>query len=228
MAGIDFVKWSVIAVVVLFIVMQQPMRSASANEVTFETAHAALLRLIVNESGWESLPDADGIFQSVTRDAREQNGRINLSRMVMRIAAHSPRTFPAGSRFIDRADIIARLEKNGQSVRHRWTSSLRLDCSEPNDWPYDVPWSVYADKCKRTVVIIRSLLAGEIKTQCNDEPMTWGNDAYMIRPGGPIDLKWREVFCDSAACRGLEQAERIKLRECAANRFWNWKRIDGQ
>lgn len=226
MEGINFVKRSIIAAGVLFAVAQQPQRSARANEVTLEIAQAALLRLVVNESGWESLPDADGIFQSVTRGARERNGRLNLSRMVMRIAAHSPRTFPAGSQFLDRADIRERLEKNGQSVRHRWTSSLRLDCSEPADWQYDVPWSVYEDKCKRTVVIIRSLLAGKIKTQCNDEPMTWGNDADVQRPGGPIDLKWREVFCDSAACRGLEQAEREKLSGCAANRFWTWKRIE--
>jgi hypothetical protein len=88
-----------------------------------------------------------------------------------------------------------------------------------------MPWSVYADRCKRTAALVRKFLAGEIKTQCNDEPMTWGSDADTQRPGGPIDLKWREIFCDPIACRGLEQAEREKLSECADNRFWTWERL---
>jgi hypothetical protein len=210
---------------------------------TFKDVHEQYFRIAWNEAGPKNLADQDGILQSLLfagggrkegRTARGQGYGLDYKKLMLRMIAHSTRTFPADSRFLlftdaQRTRLVAR-----QTRRNRWTSTLKLDCSEPAGWPErkldGKPMGSfrlhYGERCQRLVETTREFLKGHIASQCDGQPTTWGAGPDITRRGGPIEEGWTEVFCHhapSAECAELDRRERLNSSVCAQNRFWDWR-----
>lgn len=203
---------------------------------TFEEVHTQFMRLTANESGFISVPDQDGILQSMSIRARKPDGTLDLPGVLLRMTKHSPRTFPPGSRFrtLISTKRLRYLDRT-RNYHNKWASTLTLDCAPPSAWDEKRHrWAVVEERCKRLVETTRKLLTGEDPGQCKGNPDTWGSAADVskrhIRKMG-----WQEVKCDrrrtAVDCDALRRAAattkegRRRLAnstECARNTYWDW------
>lgn len=191
---------------------------------TFRDVHSAYVRIVANESGFTNIADMDGILRSLSYGIDKLSG-IGLTRLMRRMAFHSKRTFPFNSPFLNMtSEERERLEKS-KDRQNQWASTVKLDCSLPSGWTGDAKlWKkVYADKCKELVKVTRQFLLGELPSKCDGQPTTWGSETDSTRPGGPIKLGWKEIFCDYANnCKNIPIEDRYKSAVCARNRYWSW------
>jgi len=228
---------------------QVPARLAAAvmPVPTFDDVHRAYMRIVVNESGFKSLADQDGILQALLwRGGGRKAGRrgygygwgLDYRSLMKRMIAHSRRTFPPDSKFLTVTHVQRlRLEKR-QTRRNRWTSTLQLDCSEPEGWPEMKrdgsrrmdPWrSHYGKRCRLVVETTRAFLQGRMETHCDGDPTTWGSVSDIYRPGGAHDNDWLEISCDRPHpknpdydCDKLTRQQLLNSKFCAKNHFWTW------
>lgn len=215
---------------------------------TFDDVHLAYFRITANEAPFTSLADQDGILQSllyggggrrwawrgpsICKDDFDGCGYgLDYVKLMRRMIAHSPRTFPANSKFLVMSDAKRTHHRRRQSKRNLWSSTLKLDCSEPSGWAQFSPkrknhWSrLYGKRCRAAVRSTELLLKGLTRTRCDGQPTTWGNDADTTRPGGPLDGGWKEIFCDRVpptTCDLLSGKALLNSKVCAKNRFWTW------
>lgn len=198
---------------------------ASLPKATFEDAHLAYTRIVLNESGWYSPADACGILEvlkigsqppktalkaaSIRLYNRENRTDIDYTRFVIRAAKASLRTFPIDDpwgKFV----FEDRYKKNGieaaehhldrqrKSINSYWTSTLKSDCSEPSHWKeiYIDPWSIYRDRCKDLFRMTSVYLKGEAPNWCRTL------DGKPARPeywGGSMDhpdKRWERLTCN--------------------------------
>lgn len=216
---------------------------------TFREVHERFNAICANESGFRSLPDQDGILQALLnsggggrkagRNKRGQGYGLDYTRLMRRMARHSMRTFPAGSKFLMLTDAQREWLRGRQTRLNRWTSTLKLDCSQPAGWPRHqldgktpmLPWRVYEDRCKALVESTAEVLKGRVRSYCDGRPTTWGNERDVQRKGGPLDQGWAEIHCDRPpdspeVCGELTRLELWKRSTCARNTFWTWLETD--
>lgn len=215
---------------------------------TFRDVHRAYFRIVANEAPFRSVADHDGILQALLfggggrrwawrgpsicegKDAGCGYG-LDYAKLMKRMIAHSPRTFPANSKFL-MLDLEGRKKhRDRQSPRNLWSSTLQLNCSTPAGWRYFMPsplqnWSkLYAKRCQFAVHSTELFLRGLKRSHCDGRPTTWGNEKDTYRPGGPADSGWKEIFCDRApkeTCDSLSAKALLNSEVCAKNRFWSW------
>lgn len=217
----------------------------------FDDIHLAFTRIVVNESGFNSLADQDGILRALMwrgggrkagRDKRGQGYGLDYSKLMKRMVAHSTRTFPTNSRFLALTNSQRVLLSRRQTRQNRWTSTLRLNCSEPTGWPKTKldgsrrmdPWrSHYGKRCQRVVRSTRAFLQGKLRSHCDAQPTTWGSILDIRRPGGALESGWDEVHCDrpnpnnpDEVCDELTKEELLNSKTCARNTFWTWATED--
>jgi hypothetical protein len=214
---------------------------------TFAELHRAYVRIVVNESGFKSIADQDGILKALLwrgggrkagRRGRGKGYGLDYRRLMRRMASHSKRTFPVNSRFLvftpaQRAALARR-----QTRQNKWTSTMQLDCSRPVGWPklkrdgsrrMD-PWrSHYGKRCQLVVETTRAFLQGRLASYCDGRPTTWGSVPDIYRSGGAHDNDWLEIICDrpnpddpDEDCGTLTKAELLNSITCARNTFWSW------
>jgi hypothetical protein len=248
-------RWLAILFVLLSGVLVVPAQAkvpawAAAGKVptpTFSDIHLAYMRIVVNESGFKSLADQDGILQAMLwngggrKAGRNRHGQgygLDYTRLMKRMASHSKRTFPPHSKFLLKTSAERALLVKRQTRLNKWTSTLQLDCSEPEGWPKKKldgvtsmdPWgSNYGKRCRLVVETTRAFLKGKYESFCTDEPTTWGSVPDIYRPGGPRDGGWLEIHCDrpnpknpDEDCNQLTKAELRNSKTCAKNHFWTW------
>jgi len=214
---------------------------------TFADVHRAYMRIAVNESGFRSLADQDGILQALLwngggrKKGRNKKGHgygLDYRLFMKRMASHSTRTFPSNSKFLVMTSAERSLLKGQQTRQNRWTSTLQLDCSEPKGWPQKKldgsrrmdPWkSHYGKRCQLVVETTRAFLKGRMRSYCDNQPTTWGSKPDIYRPGGPHENGWLEIHCDrpnlenpDEDCNMLSRAELLNSTTCARNYFWSW------
>lgn len=212
---------------------------------TFAEVHRAFVRISANESGFFSIADQDGILQSMlngggggrvwSRRHRGTGHGLDYARLMRRMARHSTRTFPPWSKFLS-VTVSMRVLANRQTRLNRWTSTMELDCREPPGWPKTslsgepmLPWDKkIRDRCERLVETTHGLLVGRIQSYCNGQPLTWGNESDITRPGGALDKGWTQIHCDRppgdlASCAQMTRSEIWSSSTgCARNTFWTW------
>jgi hypothetical protein len=214
---------------------------------TFAEIHRAFTRICANESGFKSLADQDGILQSLLyagggrregRTLRGQGYGLDYRKLMKRMARHSRRTFPTDSKFLMMSGKQRMLLARRQTRQNKWTSTMQLDCSQPEGWPelkkdgsrrMD-PWkSHYGKRCQVLVETTRAFLKGRIKSYCDGRPTTWGSKPDIYRPGGAHDEGWLEIHCDrpnpdnpDEDCDELEKPDLLNSTTCARNHFWTW------
>lgn len=229
---------------------------------SFAELHRQFTRVVRNESGWISRADGNGILKSLlfssggrdlSRPTKKGVGYgIDYTRLMLRMVKHSGRTFPRKSRFLSmispgRIAHISRL----RTYNNVWVSGLQLDCSEPDGWEEERSgsWLGYVKRCAELVEMTGDFLRGEMKNHCMGQPTTWGSESDSRRKGGPLDLGWKEIYCDWPGeflvevdgeevtdCRSLREAAwqhrgeatraLINSRHCARNRFFDWRQIE--
>jgi len=214
---------------------------------TFDDVHERFVAIVVNESGFKSVADQDGILQSLLhggggrkhdRRYRGQGYGLDYTKLMRQMARHSKRTFPANSRFLT-LTMAQRLRLARRQTRlNRWTSTLKLDCSDPSGWPEKKPdgtpmlsWRLFRERCQRLVETTRAVLQGKVQSYCDGRPTTWGSIWDIRKPGGALDRGWTEVHCDRPpdnpeTCEQLTKLELWNSKTCARNTFWTWATID--
>ena len=210
---------------------------------TFSDVHKAYFRIVANEAPFYSEADHDGILRALLFGGGGRHYRkhepagfgygLNYTKLMKRMIAHSPRTFPANSKFL-MFDLAERKQHRArQTPRNLWSSTLQLNCSEPSGWAQFMPnplqnWSkLYEKRCKFAVRSTELFLKGLKKSYCDGRPTTWGSENDTYRPGGPADSGWKEIFCDRVSkeqCDALSPAQLLNSRVCAKNRFWSWRK----
>lgn len=206
---------------------------------TFNDIHERFAAIIINESGFKSFADQDGILRALlwngggrksSRNKKGQGYGLDYQKLMKRMAAHSTRIFPSDSKFLNITSEQRILLFKRQTIQNRWTSTLKLDCSEPSGWPETYPsWKHhYGKRCKLVIRTTRAFLRGRIKSYCTGQPTTWGSPADVNRPGGPRDKGWKEIFCNRSSseyCYELTKKELLNSATCARNQFFNWLEI---
>lgn len=213
------------------------LASASVPTPTFDDVHEQFMRIVVNESGWVSDADADGISRALvsqgggrdhSRRGRGQGYGLDYSRLMRQMALHSTRTFPSGSKFL----VFAQPWRIAKARRHRtyqneWAATLNLDCDQPRGWQEERSgsWLGYIDRCAGLVRRTGEWLRGDRMSHCSGDPTTWGGGRLNLFDEPQDD--WREIYCDHPEegrppCDDLSLAELRNSRTCARNRFWSW------
>jgi len=178
----------------------QTIERKTIPKLTFSDIHEAFTRIVLNESGWNSIADIGGILQvhltntggrSTNYPTIKNNYGLNYRRLMRFSAAVSPRTFPYKSPWIipllSKEEFEKRQRSNGNTY---WSSTMKLDCSEPAHWSevYKEPWSNYTDRCKNLVKITAEFLRGERLEWCRTKagtpasPQFWGSKSDAKRP----------------------------------------------
>lgn len=188
-------------------------------------------------------------------DRRGMGYGLDYSRLMARMVRHSSRTFPRRSRFLAilspaRLAHISRL----RTYNNEWISGLQLDCSQPSGWNEDRSgsWLGYVKRCAELVRVTGDFLRGKMPNHCESQPTTWGSESDARRKNGPLAKGWKEIACDWPAeihielegigtitsCPDLREAAwehkgaaKLALNnsyECARNRFFDWRVIDGK
>ena len=207
---------------------------------TFDEVHRQYLGLAANESGLRSVPDQDGIFQSLSRRARNPDSSIDITKLMIQMMLNSPRTFPIDSPWravYQRKKKLKFLDKH-RTPRNAWSIQLDLTCQRPEAWPYKT-WDVA--RCFAMVDSTRDLLLGKTKTRCTNKGRvsTWGSSEDVLKRKIK-ELGWLEVTCDRVgpmvpgntldcdALRGEAAKSKEGRRqlsntpECAKNLFYYW------
>lgn len=202
---------------------------------TFAEVHRQYMRIVVNESGFKSMPDQDGILRTLIRGGggrlagrrkRGQGFGLDYTRLMRMMVRHSGRTFPVGSRYLQllapwKLRRIARL----RTKQNAWTSTLELDCAQPSGWDESAfhTWRGYLTRCALVAQTTLRFLRGVEQSHCEADPTTWGSHKDKVRPNGPIDRGWNQIFCDRVdACEALSRQELLNSTQCARNTFWSW------
>jgi hypothetical protein len=208
---------------------------------TFSDVHRAYFRIVANEAPFYSMADHDGILQALLfggggrhwlRGETPGTGYgLDYSKLMKRMIAHSPRTFPANSKFLLLNKEGRERHRARQTSRNLWSSSLQLNCAEPKGWAQFMPkpvndWQkLFGKRCRFAVRSTELFLKGFTRSHCTGKPTTWGNEKDTYRPGGPFDSGWKEIFCDRdrrEKCEQLSREARLNSKVCAKNRFWSW------
>lgn len=216
---------------------------------TFKELHEQYAHVCANESGLLSVPDQDGILQSLLyrgggrKAGRKRKGQgygLDYTLLMRQMLRHSKRTFPLNSRFLVATAARKEWIEKRRTRLNRWTSTIKLDCSEPEGWPESkldgtpmLPWRVFEDRCKGFIRSTRAVLQGKVKSHCTGQPTTWGSVQDIIKKGGALEKGWAEIYCDRPPSTPVEcdvlryggQELRAKLwssKTCARNTFWSW------
>jgi len=214
---------------------------------TFDDLHERFVAIVVNESGFKSIADQDGMLQALLhggggrksgRRYRGQGYGLDYTKLMRQMARHSKRTFPVNSKFLMlTAPQRAWLGKR-QTRLNKWTSTLKLDCSEPTGWPKEkpdgtpmLPWRYFTERCQLLIETTRAILKGRVHSFCDGRPTTWGSIWDIERPGGALDRGWTEVHCDRPPDNPETCGQKTKLElwngtTCARNTFWTWATVD--
>lgn len=218
------------------------LASSKVPTPTFKDVHRAYMRIVVNESGFKSRADQDGILQALLygngggrKMARTRHGQgygLDYTKLMYRMIRHSKRTFPANSRFLPMTTAQRAWLRSKQTRQNKWTSTMKLDCSEPAGWPEKKldgtgmdPWAAnFGSRCRLVVASTRSFLRGEFPSNCELWPSTWGSHRDVVRRGGPLDQGWTQVNCNAPGmeCADLTKQELRNSEHCARNTFWRW------
>ena len=225
---------------------------------TFREVHEAFTRLVVNESGFKSEGDQEGILTALLfggggRDkSRTGHGTgygLDYAKLMTRMARHSTRTFPRDSKFLVVVDSKVLAHKNRlRTYQTDWTSSLRLDCSQPIGWNEErsKTWLGYTKRCAELVRSTERALKGQVESYCDGPITTWGSIDDRGRSDGAIENSWRETRCDRPArlasdpprerCEHLRETrwtdaaantELLNSTNCARNYFFSWLHSGG-
>jgi len=208
---------------------------------TFGEVHRAYFRIVANEAPFYSVADHDGILRALLFGGGGRRWRriagpgvghgLNYTKLMKRMIAHSPRTFPAESKFLMLSPEGVERHRARQTSRNLWSSTLQLSCVEPSGWAQFAPSPIknwqrfYEKRCRFAVHSTEMFLKGLKRSKCDGKPTTWGNEKDTYRPGGPADSGWKEIFCNRDTqknCESLSQVERLNSKVCAKNRFWTW------
>lgn len=197
----------------------------------FREVHEAFTRLVLNESGFKSEADQEGILKALLfggggRDkSRVGVGAgygLDYAKLMTRMAQHSTRTFPPNSKFLVVVDSKVLAHKNRlRTYQTDWTSTMRLDCFQPGGWDEgrSGPWVGYIKRCAELVESTARALRGELASHCDGPITTWGSHEDRGRGDGAIENSWRETHCDRPArvasdppqesCDELRESRRI-------------------
>lgn len=220
---------------------------------TFDQLHEQFTRVVLHESGFKSRSDQEGILDALLyggggRDP-ERRGRgtgygLDYAKLMARMAKHSTRTFPRGSKFLS---IISpeRLARKARlrTYQNEWVSTLGRDCSQPSGWDESRSnsWLGYVKRCPRLFKSTREVLQGRFEPRCDGPITTWGSRDDRRREGGALDSNWHETFCDRPPmtendppmekCSELRRdrwsdpeakRELLNSTNCARNYFFSW------
>jgi len=198
---------------------------------TFRQLHNAYTRLTLNESGFKSRSDQEGIFRAILhggggrnhgRRARRGTGYgLDYTKLMARMARHSSRTFPRDSKFLVVLTPEKRARKNRlRTYQNDWTSTFKLDCSRPAGWKESVSksWHGYEKRCALLVESTREVLQGKNVAHCDGPITTWGSKDDRHRQGGALDSDWHETQCD----RPPQVEGDPPMEECAELRAKRW------
>ncbi len=200
----------------------------------FREVHEAFTRIVLNESGWNSRADIGGILEVHLSNSggrstsRERTYGIDLRRFIYFSARVARRTFPAISPYIFPESRETHETWQKQYGNPYWTSTLKLNCSEPDHWSEVYPknkWRDYKDRCKALVKLTEEYLKGEhpawcrIKTGEPAQPQFWGSDADFRR--FPEVRTWEELTCDEP---NIDCTKDRRNSSCAKNRWFRLPR----
>jgi hypothetical protein len=138
-----------------------------------EATTLALFRVCVSEGGWERPEDCAAIWQVVSNirgcaDATGERVRCSDPSAAGRESKLSAMRRAAGRVLGVRPPLLE---------RQRWTSSLRLDCEEPDGWPRRISWRAYRKRCKAAVGVARKLVRSKApEKSCEGNPIAWGGE----------------------------------------------------
>ena len=198
---------------------------------SFVELHEQYLHVVVNESGFKSQSDQEGILDALLHggggrvEGRRRRGTgygLDYTRLMSRMVRHSMRTFPRNSRFLRVVDPRKLAHKWSKRTYHNeWTSTIRLDCGQPSGWDVAVSktWLGYVKRCAALVESTRVVLQGRIETHCDGPITTWGSRDDRSRKGGALDSKWHESTCD----RPPQVASDPPQEKCAELRANRWR-----
>jgi hypothetical protein len=213
---------------------------------TFEDVHEAFTRIVVNEAGWKSRPDINGILEVLLKHGGGRNRSrgykgsgygIDYRRFITYAAKASLKTFPPEcpwaqpimKRRYGASDEAARrrhVQRQKKSIGNSlWSSTMKRDCSEPENWSLAYPetqWAGFEDRCKEIFRLTEEYLKGEHPNWCRTldgeqtKPYWWGG--IMDDP----DHRWEEVICDEpgAECEGFDWRKDPNNTSCARNSFY--------
>lgn len=224
------------------------LASEKLPDPTFEDVHLAYTRIVLNESGWESRPDMNGILEVLLRHSGGRNPKrnyqgtgygINYRQFMLYAARVSTKTFPATDPWAYQA-MVYKYGRTGETAREHhvkrqrsaagnsyWTSELKLDCSEPKTWKEvypDIPWSNFKKRCPELFRLTKEYLTGEHPNWCrtfDGEPATpkfWGCEQDVHRAEAE---GWEELLCDDPDVDCSEEKRNdLNNNSCARNRWF--------
>jgi hypothetical protein len=212
---------------------------------TFDEVHESFTAIVLNESGWKSVPDTIGIGNVILRHGggrkhwrmyRGSGYGIDYLKFIRYAARVSSKVFPADSPWVQDA-LFWRYGKRGDKAREQhirrqkkssnayWTSTLKKDCSEPAHWKQTHPgksWLGYTKRCAALFDMTEKFLKGKLPNWCRTEsgepatPRWWGGTM------DPPDPEWEELTCDEpdADCDEFDWREDPNNVSCARNSFY--------
>ena len=155
---------TVLALLLGALVSLAPVRVEAQSDVDL------LMRTVVSECGWECVEEEVAALHAVIRgiERREHVGFAAAWSLA------SPR-LAAGT------------------VSRAWLADIHEHCEEPEGWPTYVyeregdlivrrphpPWSAYRDRCGMLAVVVRWVLSGWVRAEC--EPRSWGSTSDAAR-----------------------------------------------
>lgn len=146
------------AVAVLVFLMPASSRADDLTPAEEELA-LALAKVIVNEAGWESRPDAYLIWQTVRGSGQTAEARLAWLR------EHS-------------SCVLGTEPLTGRRARGfgncHWTRNLTDSDAEPAGWPAGLPWDRHVPLWRRIRAFSRHLVRVRAPQVCSERPHTWG------------------------------------------------------
>jgi hypothetical protein len=228
----------------------QPISAKKAAEKppvpTFKDAHRAFTRVVLNESGWKSKPDMNGITEIlVSRGGGRDYGRrypgagygLDYRRFITYTAKASLKTFPIDDPWAYPIMVMKYDRRGETALNHHvkrqkdsvgnvyWTSSFKLNCSEPDRWKEVYPntqWEGFTKRCANLVKMTAEYLKGQYKNWCRTQagepatPQFWGSKADVLRNKRK---NWEEIFCDKPETNCQDRQDPNNT-SCAKNRWF--------
>jgi hypothetical protein len=215
----------------LFGVAQGQTRNYGASE---HSVHLAFTRLVLNESGWRSTGDANGILRSLINNIRitgefDVTDADHRSRFMRYTALVGNRTFPADSPWLGLMTDHAR-DRHSKNQRRFgnavWTSGFHTSCEKPTHWDEAYPesdWAGYTTRCAELVKTTQALLKMSHQNWCHTaagpaDPKWWGGEMDLHR----VQRDWEEVICDApgATCTEADRSMPNTPPGCTKNRYF--------
>jgi len=143
-------------------------------DLTSDALALAVAQVAVNESGWESRPDLELIWQVTRGHGHDSTSRLGWLRQHCRCVL--------GSREPDPGDNCA------------WTRHLTEGDAEPFQWPSGLDWSRYVSRWRRVRAQALELVRRDERGgPCASRPDTWGgasDHARALRLGmAPLECR---------------------------------------